>query len=71
MPSQRMSGGARGVARTGDVHHTPNLSAAGKQKGFEGNAMKVHPRLEAQIKKQAWGCEARGAKGGPSEFYVD
>jgi 4-oxalmesaconate hydratase len=32
-----------------------NLSAADKQKIFEGNALKVYPRLKAQIDKQARG----------------
>jgi len=32
-----------------------NLSAADKQKIFEGNAYKVYPRLKAQIDKQARG----------------
>ena len=31
------------------------LSAADKQKIFEGNALKVYPRLKAQIDKQARG----------------
>ena len=40
--------------RTGPAKHcyvdnTPNLSAADKQKVFEGNAFKVYPRLKAQI----------------------
>ena len=30
-----------------------NLSAAEKQKIFEGNALKVYPRLKTQIEKQA------------------
>jgi 4-oxalmesaconate hydratase len=34
------------------VDATPNLSAADKAKVFEGNAMKVYPRLKAQIEKQ-------------------
>ncbi|MGH6770703.1 MAG: hypothetical protein ACRECO_16970 [Xanthobacteraceae bacterium] len=34
---------------------TPNLSAADKPKVFEGNALKVYPRLKAQIEKQARG----------------
>jgi 4-oxalmesaconate hydratase len=37
------------------VDNTPNLSAADKQKIFEGNALKVYPRLKAQIEKQARG----------------
>ena len=37
------------------VDNTPNLSAADKQKVFEGNALKVYPRLKAQIEKQARG----------------
>src|SRR5712672_3816725 len=37
------------------VDGTPNLSAAEKQKIFEGNALKVYPRLKAQIEKQAHG----------------
>jgi 4-oxalmesaconate hydratase len=37
------------------VENTPNLSAADKQKVFEGNALKVYPRLKAQIEKQARG----------------
>ena len=37
------------------VDATPNLSAADRQKVFEGNAMKVYPRLKAQIEKQAHG----------------
>ena len=37
------------------VDNTPNLSAADKQKVFEGNAFKVYPRLKAQIEKQARG----------------
>jgi 4-oxalmesaconate hydratase len=37
------------------VDNTPNLSAADKQKVFEGNALKVFPRLKAQIEKQARG----------------
>jgi hypothetical protein len=34
------------------VDNTPNLSAADKQKTFEGNALKVYPRLKGQIEKQ-------------------
>jgi 4-oxalmesaconate hydratase len=34
------------------VDGTPNLSAEEKQKVFEGNALKVYPRLKAQIEKQ-------------------
>jgi 4-oxalmesaconate hydratase len=37
------------------VDGTSNLSAADKQKVFEGNALKVYPRLKAQIEKQARG----------------
>jgi 4-oxalmesaconate hydratase len=37
------------------VDNTPNLSAADKQKVFEGNAMRVYPRLKGQIEKQARG----------------
>src|SRR5258706_15120685 len=37
------------------VDNTPNLSAADKQKAFEGNALKVYPPLKAQIEKQARG----------------
>jgi 4-oxalmesaconate hydratase len=37
------------------VDGSPNLSAADKQKIFEGNAHKVYPRLKAQIDKQARG----------------
>ena len=34
------------------VDNTPKLSAADKQKVFEGNALKVYPRLKGQIEKQ-------------------
>jgi 4-oxalmesaconate hydratase len=37
------------------VEGTSNLSAADKQKVFEGNALKVYPRLKTQIDKQARG----------------
>ncbi|MPZ36807.1 MAG: amidohydrolase family protein [Rhizobiales bacterium] len=37
------------------VDATPNLSVADKQKVFEGNALKVYPRLKAQIEKQMRG----------------
>ena len=62
--ASEMVGAVKGIdPRTGNyfddtkryVDATPNLSAADKQKVFEGNAFKVYPRLKAQIEKQARG----------------
>ena len=62
----RLGDGRRGEGqRSEDRHSTsttpsamstaPNSRAADKQKIFEGNALKVYPRLKAQIDKQAHG----------------
>src|SRR5438309_258042 len=62
--ASEMVGAVKGIdPRTGNyfddtkryVDGTSNLSAADKQKVFEGNALKVYPRLKAQIEKQTRG----------------